>query len=178
MVIISFFLLSIVGVVLQTTVFQLLPAWMGKPDLLFILVVFLAYRLNMVRGVPLVFFIGLLMDTLSGAPLGIYSISYLLVFIALRLIVQHNVFKEAVYQVPLTALGYLAASSGIFIASAVLAPDNLSEWSWGVMLLHALLLAVLAIPFFGLNDVILTLITRKSISRLVPKSKPINRFRS
>jgi len=151
---------------------------MGKPDLLFLLVVFWAFRLDLVRGAVLTFLTGLLMDTFSGIFLVLYPITYLLVFFSLKIISKHKAIKEPVYQVPLTAIGYLAACSGMFVASTILTPDVQLEWTWGVMLLQALLLSVIAIPFFGFNDFILRIITGKSIGRLVAKPKTVNKFRS
>jgi len=41
-----FFFLGVFLLILQTTLFQILPEWAGKPDLLFVLIVFLAIRMD------------------------------------------------------------------------------------------------------------------------------------
>ena len=63
-------------IVLQTTIFPLV-AWLeGFYDLLIPFVVYLALSRPLKEGVPIVFFLGLAMDTLSGGAFGIYNTTY------------------------------------------------------------------------------------------------------
>ena len=66
MLIFAFIVFSLFLFVLQNTLFAELPAWLGRPDLIFLLVVFLAYRFEAIKGAVLVFLIGLFMDIFSG----------------------------------------------------------------------------------------------------------------
>ena len=64
-------------IVLQTTLFPLV-AWLeGFYDLLIPFVVYLGLFRPVKEGLPVVFFLGLAMDTLSGGAFGIYSTTYL-----------------------------------------------------------------------------------------------------
>jgi len=159
----SFLVFGLLLFVLQTTLFSLLPAWFGHPDLNFLFIVFLAYRFNAIKGAVLVFFIGLLMDIFSGVFVGIYSTVYLLVFFILNILSKH-IANESTYQAPLAIMSYLLAASGVFIISAMLAPDAPIEWSWRIMLLQIIMLTVVAIPFFSFCDLYLTFCTKKLVS--------------
>ncbi len=151
MIIFSFIALSLLLFVLQTTLFAELPAWLGRPDLLFLLVVFLAFRFDAIKGAALVFFIGLLMDIFSGIFLGIYPSIYLLVFFTLKILSKHMA-NESTFQAPLAVLSYLITASSIFVISSLMAPGAHIEWSWRIMLLQSIMLTVVAIPFFSLCE--------------------------
>ena len=63
MLIFIFLILGIVILVLQTTFLQLLPSWLGKPDILFLLIVYVAFKADILRGAFIILLLGLLMDT-------------------------------------------------------------------------------------------------------------------
>jgi len=178
MLFISFLVFGLLLFVMQTTLFALLPTWFGRPDLIFLFIVFLAYRLDAIKGAVLAFFIGLLMDIFSGVFIGIYPTVYLLVFFILKILSKH-IANESTFQAPLAIISYLLSASGVFIISAMLAPDALIEWSWRIMLLQIIMLTVVAIPFFSLCDLYLTFCTKKLVNwrpfRLPPGG---NRFKS
>ena len=159
----SFLVFGLLLFVLQTTLFSLLPAWFGRPDLTFLFVVFLAYRFDAIKGAVLVFFIGLLMDIFSGVFVGIYPTVYLLVFFILKILSKH-IANESTFQAPLAIISYLLSASGIFIITTMLAPDALIEWSWRTMLLQIIMLTVVAIPFFSLCELYLTFCSKKLVS--------------
>ena len=162
MLIFSFIVFSLILFVLQTTLFAELPAWLGRPDLLFLVVVFLGFRFDIIKGAMLVFFIGLLMDIFSGIFLGIYPTVYLLVFFILKILSKH-LANETTFQAPLAVLSYLFTASCIFVTSSLLAPEAHMEWSWRIMLLQSIMLAVVAIPFFSLCDLYMTFCSNKVV---------------
>lgn len=176
--ILCFLILGALLLIMQTTLFQVLPPWLGRPDPLFILVVFVAYRLNIFQGALLVFCLGLITDIFSGVFLGMYPIVYLLVFLLLKVISQYITTNESVYQIPLAAVSYLLSFSGIFIASSLLAVDNPPEWAWGQVLLQILLLLVIGIPCFIVFDFILTLLSKKEFIKRFLRPSGGNRFSS
>ena len=92
---------------IQTTLFHILPAWIGRPDLLFILVIFLATDMETFKGALLVLLFGFLMDIFSGIYLGMYPLLYLLLFFAIKTLSRHVVLVEIVHQVPLVVVSYL-----------------------------------------------------------------------
>ena len=101
MQILSFLIIGIFLITFQTTVLQFLPTWLGAPDLVFILIAFLAYRFEVLKGLLLTFLLGWMMDVISGIYLGTYLIEYLLFFIALNTLTLNSPLKESAYQVPL-----------------------------------------------------------------------------
>ncbi len=178
MLIFSFIVFSLFLFVLQTTLFQALPAWLGRPDLLFLLVVFLAFRFDAIKGAALVFFIGLLIDVFSGIFLGIYPTIYLLVFFTLKILSKHMA-NESTFQAPLAVLSYLITASSIFVISSLMAPGAHIEWSWRIMLLQSIMLAVVTIPFFSLCDLYMTFCSNKMVRWRPFKLRGSgNRFRS
>lgn len=173
-----FLILGILLLVMQTTLFQVLPPWLGRPDPLFILIVFIAYRLNFFQGALLVFCLGLITDIFSGVFLGMYPIVYLLVFLVLKIISQYIAVNESIYQIPLAAVSYLLSFSGIFIVAGLLAVDNFPEWAWGQVLLQILLLLVIGIPCFAVFDFILALLSKKEFIKRFLRPSGGNRFTS
>ncbi len=178
MLLLNFLLLGVVLLTIQTTLFQLMPNWLGRPDLVFLLVIFLAYRIDIIRGAALTFMLGLLMDIFSGIFLGLYPVVYLLIFFFLKAISRQLAIGESAYQGPMVAASYLFAATGLFLFVTILSPDNPPSWSWGIILLQVLLISVISIPLFGLFDYV-RMKTPKKISGWQPFTKKSgNRFRT
>ncbi len=72
-------------VVCQTALIPRLPAMGNFFDLLLPMVVFLAAFRPLHESVPFVIFMGILMDTLSGGPFGLYLTSYVWLLVGVRL---------------------------------------------------------------------------------------------
>ncbi|MBA7588651.1 hypothetical protein ES708_30716 [subsurface metagenome] len=144
-----FLILGILILVLQTTLLQLLPAWLGKPDILFLLIVYIACQVDILRGAFIILLLGLIMDAFSGVFLGLYPVIYLLVLAFIKGISRQISINEFAYQVPLAVISYLLVSIGIFLFSFFLAPDSPPQWSWGIILLQLLILAVIGTPVFS-----------------------------
>ncbi len=70
MFIFVFLVLGMITLVFQTTLLQLLPSWLGRPDLMFLLIVFIACRAGIIKGAFVVLVMGFLMDVFSGISLG------------------------------------------------------------------------------------------------------------
>ena len=177
MFIIIFLILGILILVLQTTFLQLLPAWLGKPDILFLLIVYISCQSDILRGSVLILLLGLLMDVFSGVFLGLYPVIYLLVFAFIKGISRKIAINEFAYQVPLAVISYLFVSIGMFLFSFSLAPDSPPQWSWGTILLQLLMLAVIGAPVFGIFDAIMNFYRSTSAAGLFPGSKSSNRFK-
>lgn len=179
LLIFCFLAIGILQLSLQTSLFMFLPPWLGKPDLLFVLVVFVAYRIDVFRAAILVFLLGLATDVYSGSLLGLYPGIYLLVFFFIKLATRYVSLNEAAYQVPLAAASYLFAASGVFILTCVFLSDNLPSWPWGGVLLQLLLLGILTIPLWAFYDLLLAWCTteRRGVRRLLQRSGGGNRFK-
>ena len=177
MYIIIFLILGILILVLQTTFLQLLPPWLGKPDILFLLIVYISCQSDILRGSVLILLLGLLMDVFSGVFLGLYPVIYLLVFAFIKGISRKIAINEFAYQVPLAVISYLFVSIGMFLFSFSLAPDTPPQWSWGTILLQLLMLAVIGAPVFGILDTIMNVYRSTAATGLLPGSKSSNRLK-
>lgn len=72
-----------IAVFAQTTAGTFVFADVSKPDMVLVIVVWVALRLAFNEGVLLAFCAGLLMDNLSGAPTGLFAFVYCLSFLAI-----------------------------------------------------------------------------------------------
>ena len=177
MFIIIFLTLGILILVLQTTFLQLLPAWLGKPDILFLLIVYVSCQADILRGALIILVLGLLMDAFSGVFLGLYPVIYLLVFAFIKGISRQIAINEFAYQVPLAVISYLFVGIGMFLFSFFLVPDSPPQWSWSIMLLQLLILAVIGTPVFGIFDTIMNFYRSSSASGRLPGVRKSNRFK-
>ncbi|MBI4963932.1 MAG: rod shape-determining protein MreD [Desulfomonile tiedjei] len=80
--IVFLFAVGIVALTLQTTSLGFLVPSAYKPDLILALVVWAGLRVTFVPGVGFAFLVGLVMDTLSGSPAGLFALVYCLAFVA------------------------------------------------------------------------------------------------
>ena len=89
-----YFFLGILLIVLETTLLQSFPAWIGRPDFVYILVAFTAYRFAWIPGLLLTFSLGWMMDALTGINLGVYPLECLAVFASLKALTTNNPLRE------------------------------------------------------------------------------------
>jgi rod shape-determining protein MreD len=141
-----FFLLGILFLSLQTTVFQSFPEWVGVPDLLFLLILFLALYFKPWPGAVLTVLFGFGMEVFSGYFLGLYVMAYLAVFFVVKGLAAHFALDALNHQPPLAALTYLFVNAFVYVSSLMLADGSLYPWGWGLMLQRALIVTILVIP--------------------------------
>lgn len=139
-------LLGVIFTVLQTTLLQRLPAWMGAPDLLFVLLVFCALYVDTFPGLLLATLFGLLLDIASGIYLGIHTTMYVLLFLLLQAISRKLALRSLHHQPVIIALSYLLMAGGTFLFTTILAEDGLLFWSWREVLLGTLMVSIFSIP--------------------------------
>ncbi len=173
-----FLVIGTLCLILQTTILHSLPAWMGQPDLLFLLIVFAATHLDLFRGAVLALLLGLLMDIFSGIFLGLYPLTYLLVFFVLKASTQRLAFTETLHQVPLIVISYLFANGAIYVITSILAPEAALSWAWDSMLQQIIIMSVVCIPCFSIFRWLQLRMTPGSGSSFLPLgSRPSNRFK-
>ena len=177
MLVAAFFLLGLFLLVLQTTLFSVMPDWLGRPDLLFIFIIFITVRLDALKGAMLVLMLGLLMDIFSGIFQGLYPVTYLILFFVVHLLSRRFVITELPHQIPLVLACYLFSNTMIFVSTAMLAPENLVPWNWKAVFFQMLLLSILTLPFFALYDFLLNLRNSPAFFRLFVRQQKGNRFR-
>jgi rod shape-determining protein MreD len=172
-----FFFTGIVLLVLQTTIFQVLPSWLGKPDLYFLLIIFLAWRLEVVRGIFLVIVLGIIMDVFSGVFLGIYPVTYLLIFLLIKGTGKYLPISNSTYQVPMVASSYLIVAVGNYIASYLFSPEP-PAWFWPQIVWQVALLSLLSLPVLAGYDFIYRMVDAVNVKQSLSfKSRTSNRFR-
>jgi rod shape-determining protein MreD len=170
MLVFAFWLMGIALIVAQTTLLQYLPAWLIRPDFIFILVAFIAYRFAWVPGILLVFTLGWVMDVVAGIHLGIYPLTCLLVFSALKGITDKSPIKESTYQLPLVGLCYFLVQIFFYFVFSLLVPEELLEWSWVVALQRTALVVISSIPLFILFNSLYEYLQKRRL-----RSKPTRR---
>lgn len=80
---------SIILVILQTTVLPNIPLAGQFYDLLIPLLVWLTLFRPAHESLPFVFFLGLLMDNLSGTPFGLYLTTYFWLYIGVKMVASY-----------------------------------------------------------------------------------------
>lgn len=177
MLITTFFSLGILLLTLQTTLFHVFPDWLGRPELLFVLLVFLSTRTKLYQGVILSLLYGLIMDIFSGVFLGIYPVLFLTLFFALKGLSLHFILNDQTYQAPLVAISYLIYNIGVVLFTLILAPENALMWAWGQLLLQMLILSVITVPLFRFFDFILDRVDKKPFKLSIQQSWMGDRFK-
>lgn len=177
MLITVFLIVGIILLTLQTTLFQVFPDWLGKPDLLFVLLVFLSTRTKMYQGTVLALLYGLVVDIFSGVFLGIYPVLYVMFFLVLKVLSLHFILNDQTYQAPLVAISYLMFNIGVVLFAIILAPENVLMWAWGQLLLQMLILSVITVPLFRFFDWILDRVDKKPFKLTIQQTWIGNRFK-
>ncbi len=171
MLVISFWTLGIVLIVAQTTLLPFLPLWISRPDFVFILVAFIAYRFAWIPGIVVVFSLGWVVDVVAGIYLGFYPLMCLLTFTALKLLANKNPIKESTYQIPLVGVSYFLMQMLFYFVYSLALPEVLPEWSWGVTLQRTALVVVSAIPLFLLFNSLYESIEKRRLRVKPPRRR-------
>lgn len=79
-----YLIISIVLIIVQTSVFPLLAPTIAFYDLMLLFVIYLATYKEVKEGLPVVIAVSLVMDSLSGAPAGLYITAYLWIYFGVR----------------------------------------------------------------------------------------------
>lgn len=172
-----FLLLGICLLTMQTTLFHVLPEWVGMPDLLFLLVVFMAIHLPTTSGALLALVFGTMVEAFSGYFLGLYALAYLLIFFVLKGLSVALAIDEVNHQPPIVALCYLVANGFVYLFSGMLAEAPAASWSWGGVLQRVLIIIILVVPVGRLFTLILELCKRQDEQSFFRRNKG-NRYRS
>ena len=173
----SFLVLGVVLLAIQTTLFSFSPQWLGRPDLVFILLVFSIYRFSWFPGLLLAFLLGWFLDIASGVFPGTYPLLALLVFVTVKFLTQNSPVKETAYQIPLVGVTYFVVQSFCYLFFTLTQPDLLPSWSWARVVRETFILLVASIPCFILFNWMYEKISQRRLSRKSLKRRSGNRFR-
>lgn len=172
-----FILIGLFLIVLQTTVFMFNPLWPAAPDLYFILVAYLAYRFDLLRGLLVLLPISVAMDVVSGVILGTYPAICFIGYALLKTMAEKMPVRESFYQVPFIGVSYLLVYKLVYLALSLLLPDALAPWSWSMMLVRVLLLVLLAYPLLRLFEFITDRLQHTLVPFRTVKVRQGNSFR-
>ncbi len=173
----SFFVLGIFLIVIQTTLSQFLPTWLGRPDFVYILVAFFAYRFDWLRGLVLVYVLGWMLDVVSGLYLGTYILEYLLVFFSLKIVTENSPVKESAYQVPLVGISYFVVQMMFYFFYSIALPGTLPDWSWNRIVQETIILLVATVPCFFLYNSLFAFFQKRRLSQRLLRRRSGNQFR-
>jgi rod shape-determining protein MreD len=177
MLIFSFLITGLLLIVLQTTVFMLTPTWAAAPDFYYILVAYLAYRLDLLRGLVILLPLSCILDVFSGTILGMYPAICFIGYFLLKFISIKLPVRESLYQVPLIAVSYLVVCRLVFWSLDLMRPDTLVDWSWPAMLLRAALIILFSFPLFRFFEFFSRFFQGSFFSLKVRRSRSGNTFR-
>ena len=112
-------------VILQTTVIPYLPLMDSFYDLLIPFVVFLGLSRPVRESLPFVFFLGFIMDNLSGSPFGLYITAYFWLFIGVKGITKLLQVRNRLFIVTLIVAAGVLIENLIFLGTlTILGPDQ------------------------------------------------------
>jgi len=160
MLVCYFILFALLLVVLETTLFMPSVVWTLSPDFHYILVAYLAYRFDILRGLIIIFPLCCALDVLSGTVFGMYALFCYTGYFLLRFLSMKLPFAESFYQIPLIGISYLFVS--LVVYALLLSFDNVmvTPWSWSNIFAHTLLVMLLTYPFFLFFDLLRKYTTR------------------
>ncbi|ADW16928.1 rod shape-determining protein MreD [Desulfobulbus propionicus DSM 2032] len=154
MVVANFIVVGMLLVILQTTIFMPMPVWLLAPDLYYVLVAYLAYRLDVLRSLVILFPLVCVLDVFSGTVLGTYALICFSGFFLIRTIAGKLPISESLYQIPLVGGSYLVVSWLVYLLLELLQPGQMVAWSMWRMAVRALLVAALTFPMFYVFDLV------------------------
>jgi rod shape-determining protein MreD len=112
-------------VILQTTVMPYLPLLDSFYDLLIPFIVFLALTRPLRESLPFVFFLGFIMDNLSGSPFGLYLTAYFWLFIGVKGITKLIQVGKRLFIITLIVAAGVLIENLIFLGTlTILGPDR------------------------------------------------------
>ena len=173
----SFFTLGVFLFILQTTIFQLFPPWLGRMDPLFVLLVFCAFHLKIFPGALLILVFGLIMDIFLGVFSGLYPVIFLTLFCFIQWLSRLIVIDEPPQQVFLVLISFMFTHFINFIFINLLVPENPPEWVWETAIMQLFMLAVITIPLFKMYGLILAKLRHGKSPRIFSGRKKTNRFK-
>lgn len=141
------------ALVLQTSVlpFHIMTAF--KPDLLLIVMVYLALRESLEFGAPLAWGIGLLKDVFSGLYLGLNAFSFLVIFVVIKQLSDRLYAESAsVFVVAVSAATLACVSANLILLLMFTATPGI-VYSVGTGLVPHLLANAFAASLCGLFPV-------------------------
>jgi rod shape-determining protein MreD len=147
-----FLLTAFLLTLLESTLVSLIfPSYL-KPDLMILLVIFLGISFPLLPGALLIFLCGLLYDTFSGGPFGLFAFVYLCIFFSLKVVAKILILGETlVFRVILVAVLMSLQSLLLMFLPLSLGIATHLAWPPSIWILPQMLITCAAVwPLFHL----------------------------
>jgi rod shape-determining protein MreD len=177
MVVLHFIVVGLVLTILQTTLCMRTPVSLLAPDFYYVLVAYLALRLDVLRSLIILFPLACVLDVLSGTILGSYALICFGGYVLLRQLAARLPVNGLLYHLPLICLSFLAVSWMTYLLLEFLQSGQQAAWSWWEMTLRTLLVALCSYPLFFLFDLIQKYSQRSFLSLSTLRLRGDNRRR-
>lgn len=119
-----YFFISLFLIVLKTVIIDFFPFALNFYDPLIALVLYLALFRPVRENVVVMIALGVVMDTLSGGPFGIYLTTYFWLFAIVRYITRFLQFSNTII-LPFVVAGGVALENFVFAVTIAM-----SQWRW------------------------------------------------
>jgi rod shape-determining protein MreD len=103
-----FFFLVVASIVIQVSLLPVFVRPPFKPDLLLVILVFIALRVSFEAGAPLAWFLGMLNDVCSGLYIGLNAVTFLIAFLVIKS-VSDRLYADSAILFVLTVAGVTLA---------------------------------------------------------------------
>ena len=179
MVVPIFILVGMVLIVIQTSANLIYPLETFNPDLFYLLIAYIAFRFDLFRGLLILFPVSWMLDIVSGIFLGYYPFLCFGGYFFLKIAARQLPITTSYYRLPFVALSYLLVSWLLYLIISVVAPEALADGSWRQLLIRALLIMILAPPFFRFFETINSVVSNpdRGTGSRVFRLKKGNRYR-
>ncbi len=136
-------------VILQTTVMPYLPLLENFYDLMIPLIVFLALYRPVRESLPFVFFLGFIMDNLSGSPFGLYITAYFWLYAGVLGITKLLQVGNRLFIITLIVAAGVLTENLVFLATLTISgPDQQLAGNAAQTVTIQLLWAIMTGPIF------------------------------
>ncbi|MCI5148090.1 MAG: hypothetical protein D3916_01555 [Candidatus Electrothrix sp. MAN1_4] len=177
MLTLSFILVGLFLVLVQTTLFMPSPLWLIAPDFYYILVGYLAYNITFLRGAAILLPVSMLLDVSSGTVIGMYPALCYLGYFLLRCMVAKMPVRKSLYQLPLVAFSYLMVNWILLFILDFFQPQVIAGWMWFPILFRAFLIYLFSFPLFHCFTFLEKKVKGTFSSPRFTRSLPGNQFR-
>ena len=177
MLTLSFILVGLFLVLLQTTVLMPSPLWLASPDLYYILVGYLAYNFTFIRGMIVLLPVSMVLDVYSGTIIGMYPALCYLGYFLLKFMVAKMPVRKSLYQLPLIALSYLVVNWVLLLLLDFFQPQIIASWEWLPILFRVFLIYIFSFPLFRIFTFLDKKFRGKFSSPRLTRSLSGNQFR-
>src|ERR1039457_455594 len=145
-----FVIIVVIAVVVQTSVLPVYLENFFRPDLLLIIMVFLALRGSFEAGIPLSWSLGLLKDVFSGLYLGLNAFTFLVIFLIIKSIAERLYAESGFLFVLTVVVATLICVTGNFLLLLMFTKTQGIAYTMGLNIVPLLLINAFAASLIAL----------------------------